>query len=84
MVKTTMKIEGMMCPMCESHVNDTIRKSFPEAKKVKSSHTKNETIIISEKEYTKEQLSEILDPTGYKVISAESAPYDNKLISLFR
>ncbi len=84
MYKTKVKIEGMMCPMCESHVNDTIRKSFPEAKKVKSSHTKNETIIISEKEYTKEQLSEILDPTGYKVISAESAPYDNKLISLFR
>ncbi len=25
MYKTTVKIDGMMCGMCESHVNDAIR-----------------------------------------------------------
>ena len=30
MTKTTLKIDGMMCGMCESHVNDAIRKAFPE------------------------------------------------------
>ena len=29
MVKTTLKIDGMMCGMCESHVNDAIRNAFP-------------------------------------------------------
>lgn len=37
MTKTTLKIDGMMCGMCESHVNDAIRNAF-EVKKVTSSH----------------------------------------------
>ena len=28
MIKTTLKIDGMMCGMCESHMNDLIRKNF--------------------------------------------------------
>ncbi len=28
LVKTTLKISGMMCSMCEAHINDTIRKAF--------------------------------------------------------
>lgn len=28
MVQTTLKIDGMMCGMCESHINDAIRKDF--------------------------------------------------------
>ena len=28
MTKTTLKIDGMMCGMCESHMNDAIRKAF--------------------------------------------------------
>ena len=27
MVQTTLKVEGMMCGMCESHVNETVRKT---------------------------------------------------------
>ncbi len=29
MYQTTLKIDGMMCGMCESHINDTIRKLCP-------------------------------------------------------
>ena len=36
MIKTTLKIDGMMCGMCESHMNDVIRKNF-KVKKVTSS-----------------------------------------------
>ena len=39
MVKTTIRIDGMMCGMCEAHMNDAIRRVVPDAKKVKSSHT---------------------------------------------
>ena len=34
MIKTTLTIDGMMCGMCESHMNDVIRKNFT-VKKVK-------------------------------------------------
>ena len=39
----------MMCGMCESHVNDAVRKAFP-VKKVTSSRSRNETTVIAETE----------------------------------
>ncbi len=47
MFQITLKIQGMMCGMCESHINDAIRQAFP-VKKVTSSHTKGETVILAE------------------------------------
>lgn len=49
MIKTTLKIDGMMCGMCESHMNDLIRKNF-QVKKVTSSAKDGETVIISDNE----------------------------------
>ena len=37
MVQVTLKIDGMMCGMCEAHVGDAIRKQLPEARKVSAS-----------------------------------------------
>lgn len=39
MTKTTLHIDGMICDMCESHINEVIRKNF-KVSKVKSSHKK--------------------------------------------
>ena len=47
MIETILKVDGMMCGMCESHVNETVRKTA-DVKKVTSSHTKGETVILSE------------------------------------
>ena len=47
MIKTTLRIGGMMCGMCEAHVNDAIRARF-NVKKVTSSHAKGECVILSE------------------------------------
>ena len=77
MFKTTVKIDGMMCSMCEAHINDAVRKKLT-VKKVTSSHKKGETVIISEGEITKQELSGVLDETGYKVISVTSEPYEKK------
>ena len=49
MIQITMKIDGMQCGMCESHINDSIRRVFP-VKKVTSSHTKGETVILTEED----------------------------------
>lgn len=46
MYKTTLVINGMMCGMCEAHINDAVRKSF-DVKKVTSSHKKGITEIVS-------------------------------------
>ena len=37
MYETKVKIDGMMCGMCESHINDAIRNAFA-VKKVSASH----------------------------------------------
>ena len=77
MVQITLKIDGMACGMCESHVNDAVRSKFP-VKKVTSSHTKGETVIISEEDISEEALRAAIEPTGYKVLGCASAPYEKK------
>ena len=47
MIQTTLNIDGMMCGMCESHINDAVRRDFP-VKKVTSSHSKGTCVILSE------------------------------------
>ena len=70
MIKTTVGIDGMMCGMCESHVNDAIRKSF-DIKKVSSSHSKKKTEIISEEAIDEDKLRAVIDETGYTVLSVD-------------
>ena len=77
MIKTTLKIDGMMCGMCESHMNDAVRNPF-KVKKVTSSHSKGETVIISDEAIDENKISEVIDKTGYKLISVSSEPYEKK------
>ena len=77
MVKTTLKIDGMMCGMCESHVNNAIRNAFP-VKKVTSSHSKGETVIISVEALSEDKIREVMQPTGYELKGITSEPYEKK------
>ena len=45
MIRTTAKIDGMMCSMCETHIQDAIRKAFP-VRSVKASRAKGEAVKI--------------------------------------
>ena len=81
MVQITLKSQGMMCGMCESHINDAIRQAFP-VKKVTSSHTKGKTEILAENPLDEEKLKSVLAATGYTVRSAETAPYVKRGFSL--
>ena len=67
MVKTTLKIDGMRCGMCEAHICDVIRKSCY-AKKVTASHVKGEAVITSDAPADKEALKTAIENTGYKVL----------------
>ena len=84
MQQITLKIDGMMCGMCESHVNEaeshineSIRNNFS-VKKVTSSHTKGETVILTENDLDEAKLKETIDKTGYKLLSVSKAPYEKK------
>lgn len=78
MIKTTLKIEGMMCSMCEAYINDVIRKVVPGAKKVSSSHTKGEASFLSEEAVDEKLLKNAVAATGYTCLSVNSAPYEKK------
>ena len=77
MIRTRIEVDGMMCGMCEAHVNEAIRKAIP-VKKVSSSHTHGETIILTEGTPDSEKIRKAIDETGYTVLSINSAPYMEK------
>ena len=54
MNRITLQIEGMACGMCEAHMNDLIRKTFPDAKKVSSSRKKGEAVFLTDSDIDEE------------------------------
>ena len=82
MIKVTANVEGMMCGMCEAHVNDAVRAAF-KVKKVTSSHSKGTTEVISEEPVDEAKLRDAIEATGYKVTGVLTEPYEKKGFSLF-
>lgn len=80
MYKTTLKIDGMACSMCESHVCDAIRNALP-VKKVTASHKKGEAVLLSDQPIEEQAVAAVLAPTGYTLQSFATEPYEKK--SLF-
>lgn len=83
MKKTTVKIDGMMCGMCEAHITDRIRKSF-KTKKITASHLNGTAVIISEYPIDNEKLRNVISETGYRVESITEEEYEKKgFLSVF-
>ena len=78
MIKTTLGIDGMMCGMCESHMNDAIRNNF-DVKKVCYKTTE----IISEGQLDEDKLKQVVADTGYTMTSINTEEYEKKGFSLF-
>ena len=76
MTKITVKVEGMMCPMCEAHANDAIRNAMA-VKSVSSSHKAGETVIIADS-FDEAAIREAIEKTGYKVLGITAEPYEKK------
>lgn len=75
--KTTMKIEGIACSMCEAHINDLIRKHC-NINKIKSSASKGETVVVSDEGLDITLLEKEIANIGYKLVAADSVPYEKK------
>ena len=77
MWKYTIQVTGMMCGMCESHVNDAVRRAFP-VKKVTSSRSRKETTVMAETELDEGALRSAISATGYDVGEIWKEPWEKK------
>ena len=77
MWRYTIHVDGMMCGMCESHVNDAVRKAFP-VKRVASSRSKSETTVLAETELDEGALRAAVSAAGYEVGEIRKEPWEKK------
>ena len=78
MKKITVKIDGMMCGMCEAHICDTIRRAFPDAKKVSASRKSGEATFLYDGSPDGEALKNAIADTGYTFVSVSSEEYKRR------
>ena len=73
MFETIVNVDGMMCPMCEKHVNEAIEKAFaPES--VSSSHKEKLTRIVSKEALDPEKVKAVIVEAGYTPTDVRSEP----------
>lgn len=75
--KDSIKSNGMMCGMCEAHMNDLVRKNF-QVKKVTSSVKDGETVVISEENLDIPFLKKEIKEIGYELVDVHTEPYEKK------
>ena len=78
MNKITVKIDGMMCGMCEAHICDMLRNTFPEAKKVSASRKNGEATFLYEKTVDENLLKKAVNDTGYTFVSVSAEEYKKR------
>jgi len=66
MLKITVQVDGMMCGMCEKHVNAAVRKAA-EISDVTSSHESGTTDITCESPIDAEAVKAAIIEAGYEV-----------------
>ena len=70
MKEIVLKIDGMKCGMCESHVNDKVR-HLKGVKKVNSNHSTGKVSIVTDYPNL-ELIKKTIEEEGYKVLSEET------------
>ena len=78
MNRILLKIDGMMCAMCEAHICETIRRAVPTAKKVTASRGKKEASFLTEEAVDLDALKAAVDATGYTCMDIRSEPFEKK------
>ncbi len=67
-----------MCGMCETHISDTVRKTFSAAKKVSASGKSGEAVFLTEDEINTDTPKAAIENTGYTFVSCKSEPYKKR------
>ncbi len=76
MVETILKVEGMMCGMCESHINDVVRKTA-RVKATSSRHQGRDGHRLGAAGGCGDVKAAIAE-TGYTVTGVQTRPYEKK------
>ena len=66
MIKVTVNVEGMMCPHCEAHVNEAVKKAFG-VEDVVSSHENKTTVFTVPEKVDEEKVRQTIKDAGYEV-----------------
>ena len=66
MIRTTVNVTGMLCKMCEKHVNDAISDNF-KVVSVKADHEAKVTVIESEETLDEDAVTRVITDAGYEV-----------------
>ena len=75
MIKTTVAIEGMMCPHCEAHMKRALQAAFAGARSVAASHKAASAVIVSEEPLDPQRLEAAGAGAGYEFKGARSEPF---------
>ena len=79
MVKMTVGVDGMMCPMCEAHVASAVKARFPgRFEKVTASKGRKNCVIIASEELPEAEVRAAIDETGYRATSFSCEPWEKK------
>ena len=78
MLKIVLEVEGMRCGMCETHVNDVVRR-VEGVRKVASSHAKGRTEVIAEDGVDITRIKAAITAQGYTVGGIQSMPDRNNM-----
>lgn len=65
-------VEGMMCGMCEAHVNDALRK-VPGVRRASASRAKKQAVVECGDGVTDEALLQAVNETGYEATGIRTA-----------
>ena len=79
MIRTKAKVGGMMCGMCETHVQEAIRKTLPESSKVKADRKKDMVEFNTPTAPAEEAVKKAIESIGYEYggMESEEAGNDN-------
>ncbi len=78
MIKTNLKIDGMACPMCETHIVEVIRKAVPGAKKVSASYKRGKASFLTAEAVEEKHLRDAITATGYICTEITTEPYEKR------
>jgi Cu2+-exporting ATPase len=69
-VKETVKIEGMMCPMCEKHVKEGLE-AVEGISSAEASHDAGTAVITADRDVPEAEIKKAVEDAGYKFIGIE-------------
>ena len=76
-MRTKAKVGGMMCGMCETHVQEAIRKTLPESSKVKADRKKGILEFCTPTAVAEEAVKKAIESIGYEYGGMESEEAGN-------